>query len=39
VISCLPTCQSSDNPPRFPPVRAWDHFMDKIRASIATGAY
>jgi isopenicillin N synthase-like dioxygenase len=39
VISCLPTCQSADNPPRFPTVRAWEHFMEKVRASMVTGAY
>jgi isopenicillin N synthase-like dioxygenase len=39
VISCLPTCQSPDNPPRYPTVRAWEHFMEKVRASVATGAY
>jgi isopenicillin N synthase-like dioxygenase len=38
VISCLPTCQGPDNPPRFVPVRAWEHFMEKVRASVAIGA-
>ncbi|MEJ0070614.1 MAG: 2OG-Fe(II) oxygenase family protein [Pseudomonadota bacterium] len=39
MISCLPGCQSADNPPRYPAVRAWDHFMEKVRASMATGGY
>jgi isopenicillin N synthase-like dioxygenase len=38
-IACLPTCQSPDRPPRYPAVRAWEHFMEKVRASMATGAY
>jgi isopenicillin N synthase-like dioxygenase len=39
IVECLPTCQSADNPPRYPTVRAWDHFMEKVRASMETGAY
>jgi len=38
LIECLPTCRSADNPPRYPAVRAWEHFMEKVRASMATGA-
>jgi len=39
IIECLPTCRSAENPPRYPPVRAWDHFMEKVRASMETGVY
>lgn len=39
IIECLPTCRSAENPPQYPPVRAWDHFMEKVRASMETGAY
>jgi isopenicillin N synthase-like dioxygenase len=38
VISCLPTCKSPDLPPRFPAVRAWEHFMEKVRASMVGAA-
>jgi isopenicillin N synthase-like dioxygenase len=30
VIECLPTCQSADNPPRYPRVVAGDHLMAKL---------
>lgn len=30
LVACLPTCQSADNPPRYPPVRAGDHLMAKL---------
>ncbi len=30
LISCLPTCTSSDNPARYPPVVAGDHLMTKL---------
>jgi isopenicillin N synthase-like dioxygenase len=39
IVECLPTCRSADKPPRYPAVRAWDHFMEKVRASMETGAY
>ncbi len=39
VIECLPTCQSKAAPPRYEPIRAWDHFMDKVRAAKVTGGY
>lgn len=29
-IECLPTCQSADNPPRYPPVLAGEHLMAKL---------
>jgi len=30
VIECLPTCQSADDPPRYPPVTAGEHLMGKL---------
>lgn len=30
LISCLPTCTSQDEPPRYPPVLAGDHLMAKL---------
>ncbi len=30
LISCLPTCTSSDRPPRYQPVLAGDHLMAKL---------
>ena len=30
VIECLPTCTTSSNPPRYPPVTAGDHLMAKL---------
>jgi len=34
-IACLPTCCSTENPPRFPPVRYGDYLMDRIDANYA----
>ena len=33
VIECLPTCAGPGNPPRYPPVTAGRHLMDKFRAT------
>jgi isopenicillin N synthase-like dioxygenase len=33
VIECLPTCTGPGNPPRYPPVSAGRHLMDKFRAT------
>ena len=30
LIECLPTCQSADDPPRYPPVTAGEHLMGKL---------
>ncbi len=30
LISCLPTCTSEDNPPKYEPVTAGDHLMAKL---------
>ena len=35
IIKCLPTCQSEENLPRYETVRAWEHFMEKMRASMS----
>lgn len=34
-IACIPTCQSPDDPPRFAPIQCWDHFQEKVRASLS----
>jgi isopenicillin N synthase-like dioxygenase len=39
MIECLPTCQSEEVPPQYRSVRAWDHFVEKVRASKVTGGY
>jgi isopenicillin N synthase-like dioxygenase len=33
-ISCLPSCQSADNPAQFEPVKCGDYILSKIRASM-----
>lgn len=33
VIECLPTCTDAEHPPRYPPVTAGTHLMDKFRAT------
>ena len=33
-IECLPTCQSTDDPPRYPPVLAGPWLMKKFQASV-----
>jgi isopenicillin N synthase-like dioxygenase len=30
LVECLPTCQSTDNPPRYPPVLAGEHLRAKL---------
>jgi len=32
-VSCLPSCQSAENPAKYAPVNAGEYVMDKIRAS------
>lgn len=42
VIECIPTCASADNPPRYRPVTAGEHLMDKLlgpRTLKPTGAH
>jgi isopenicillin N synthase-like dioxygenase len=31
VVSCLPCCQSADNPPRYPPVKSGDYLVGRFR--------
>ena len=33
VVECLPTCQSAEHPPKYPPIRAGAHRFAKIEAS------
>jgi len=35
VVECIPTCTSTDNPPKYPPITAFEHLMQKHLA--ATG--
>jgi isopenicillin N synthase-like dioxygenase len=30
IVECLPTCCSADDPPRYEPVRALDHLLNKL---------
>jgi isopenicillin N synthase-like dioxygenase len=30
-VSCLPTCQSPDNPPRYQPIRSGDYLLSRFR--------
>ena len=32
-IVCLPTCQSQDNPPKYPPVTSGDYLMSRLKAT------
>ncbi|MDB5943687.1 MAG: 2OG-Fe(II) oxygenase [Ramlibacter sp.] len=34
-ISCLPTCATPENPARFASIPCWDHFQEKVRASLS----
>jgi isopenicillin N synthase-like dioxygenase len=31
VVECLPTCQSADHPPRYPPIKAGEHILAMYR--------
>lgn len=33
-VSCIPSCQSAENPARYPDILAWDHLMEKHLASV-----
>ncbi len=30
MIECLPTCKPADQPPKYPPIKSSDYFMEKI---------
>lgn len=34
MVTCIPTCQSPDSPPKYEPIAAWDHLMEKHTASV-----
>ena len=34
VVECIPTCTDKDNPPKYPPITAQDHLMQKHLASL-----
>ena len=31
LVSCLPTCQSADNPPKYPPIKSGDYLLSRFR--------
>jgi isopenicillin N synthase-like dioxygenase len=31
LVSCLPTCQSEENPPKYEPIRAGDYLLSRFR--------
>jgi isopenicillin N synthase-like dioxygenase len=31
VVDCLPTCQSANHPPKYPPIKAGEHILDMYR--------
>ncbi len=33
IITCLPTCQGSDNPPQYPPITAGDYLLSRLKAT------
>ena len=37
VIECLPTCRTADAPPRYGPIQAHAHLMERIHASMPEG--
>jgi len=30
-VSCLPTCQSPDNPPKYQPIKSGDYLLSRFR--------
>ncbi|KAI5678122.1 hypothetical protein M9H77_09072 [Catharanthus roseus] len=36
VVECLPTCQSTDNPPKFPPVKSGDYLLQRYASTHAS---
>ena len=30
-VSCLPTCQSAGNPPKYPPIKSGDYLLSRFR--------
>ena len=33
IVTCIPTCSSTDKPPKYPPIKSWDLIMQKYLAS------
>ncbi|KAG9138993.1 hypothetical protein Leryth_022478 [Lithospermum erythrorhizon] len=31
LVECLPTCQSENNPPRFPPIKYEDYMLQRYK--------
>lgn len=34
IVECLPSCTNAENPPKYKPVRAYDHLVSKLSATI-----
>lgn len=34
IVECIETCKSADNPPKYPPIKAFDFLLEKHLASI-----
>ena len=32
-IACLPTCQSADHPPKYPPIKSGDYLLSRLQAT------
>ena len=35
LVECLPTCDSDESPPRYPPVRAGDYLVERVAALVS----
>eukprot|EP00808_Paulinella_micropora_P026377 g59039.t1 len=35
LVECIPSCRSVTNPPKYPPVEAWEHLIQKHAATVA----
>jgi isopenicillin N synthase-like dioxygenase len=37
MIEAIPTCVGPNNPPKYPPIKAWDLLIEKHNASVRNG--
>jgi isopenicillin N synthase-like dioxygenase len=35
IVACLPTCEGTGDPPRFPPVRYGDYLLERLNKNYA----
>jgi isopenicillin N synthase-like dioxygenase len=35
LVECIPTCASASNPPKYTPIKAWDHLIQKHLSSVS----